>query len=122
MNLTQKKILRALQEKDSAIQELHAQTGYSIGGIRGRVSELRKLGYTIVYNAKKYHLIDEEEQVCQKLQRCLKEENLLGTPVLIRQLEYYTGLTKHQLMSCFVALSKHQKLIQLTPEKVIIYP
>lgn len=102
---------------------LERETGYSYDGIRGRISELRKMGYTIIYDGSRYHLKQEKEKnITDAVRSAMKKERLFDMPILITQLEYITGFKKQELMHLFIQLSKHNKLVQLSQNKVLIHP
>jgi len=123
MNKSQKAILSVLRKKSASMRVLEKDTGYSYDGIRGRISELRKMGFDISYDGKKYLLSNEQQKnVYETVSSTLKKNNLFNVPILITQIEYHTGLKKEELMPLFVELSKKEKLVQLSQNKLIIYP
>lgn len=83
MRKAHKVILKALSQKPLTKEELVEQTGYSYDGIRGRISEMRKLGYDI-----DYELVEEKRYILkhqskQKLIKFLDEHNLYGREINI---------------------------------------
>mgnify|MGYP000306510037 CR=1 FL=1 len=118
------KILEALKKRPLSKEELIEATGYSYDGIRGRISELRKLGYDIqlkevpvTITVKKYVLTPRN-----KLLEYIESNNLynmqLNVKHLARAINEPLETTKHLIAKLFSDPKIH--ITQLTSDTIII--
>ena len=80
---THKKILTALNEQPRTMEELMKATGYSRDGLRGRISELRKMGYEIDFSMpteREYSLVLKPKD---KILLWMKEKKSYGKTINI---------------------------------------
>ena len=90
MRKTHKKIYESLKKKPMSKEELIESTGYSYDGIRGRISEMRKLGFDIVYTEvteKKYILLNDatdENKVIEYIEKKRLFDKVLNVNVLAK--------------------------------------
>ena len=61
MNRSHELILKAIQQEKLTGREIAGKTGLSYDGIRGRISELRKMGYPIKIDGDRYYMNGTEK-------------------------------------------------------------
>ena len=101
MRKTHKKIYESLKKKPMSKEELIESTGYSYDGIRGRISEMRKLGFDIVYTEvteKKYILLKDitnKNKVIEYIEKMKLFDKVLNVNVLARNVRLsFDDITK----------------------------
>jgi biotin operon repressor len=104
-------------------EELIEKTGYSYDGIRGRISEIRKLGYDIDYEIveeKKYVLKKTREQ---KLLNFLKDKRLYGQAIDIKKVARYMEVPVDDVIKEISELfnSNEYTVMQVSNNKVKIF-
>ena len=97
MRKAHKIILHELSKRPLTKEELIEKTGYSYDGIRGRISEIRKLGYDI-----DYELMEEKRYVLkhrgkQKLTSFLEKYQLYGKEINIDTVGKRLGMSLDEM-------------------------
>jgi len=121
MNTSQKKIMESLSKEPMSLSELSYATGYTKDSIRGRISELRKLGYIIELkpvDTKKYFL-SKNNQEDQKILDFIKNRNLYQKPIEIEQLSKTLKISLSELKDALSRIFKSGKLVQLSTTKIM---
>jgi len=98
MKQPHKKILHELEKRPLSSDELQEKTGYSYSGIRGRIAEMRKLGFDIELKEvteKKYVLKQNSKK--EKFLDFIEEINGYNRVVNLKQIEKETGLTEEDI-------------------------
>lgn len=113
-------ILDALSKKPLTKEELVAQTGYSYDGIRGRISEMRKLGYDI-----DYELVEEKKYILkhhgkQKLIDLLNKYNLYGQTINLNNVANRLGMSTDEIISAVSKLfsDSNYNVLQLAQDQI----
>lgn len=125
MNKTQKTIWSALEEHGPlSMLELHLLTGLSKDGIRGRISELRKMGHKAEMTkvtSKKYVLV--EKPLWTKIIALVEEENLWGKELNFTMLAVEFGVFEADIVDAMRILYRSGKyaLTQMSNQKVRLF-
>jgi len=128
MNESQRNILKQLEQSPLTGEELVEHTGYSPNGIRGRISELRKLGYDIQYEerteikkikVKKYVL---KSKKTDEFLTYLKKRALFGKVIDVSVVAKQIGMTVEEIQSIIgkLFLNPNYSVIQLSNVQVKI--
>jgi len=118
------KIYEALKKRPMSKDELVESTGLSYDGIRGRMSEMRKLGFDIQLTEiteKKYVMVsDFLTSNKNKLLTYLKEAKLFDAPIDIDNTAKKIGLTFNDVVNIVSELfnDKEFSVVQLSNTKV----
>ena len=125
MNKTQKTIWTALEEHGPlSMLELHLLTGLSKDGIRGRISELRKMGYKAEMTqvtSKKYVL--SVKPLWAKIIALVKEEDLWGKELRFMVLAVEFDVRENDIADAMHIIYKSSKyaMTQITNNRVRLY-
>ena len=117
---SQKKILDVLKKKSASSEELTTITGLSPDGIRGRISETRKLGYNIKKIDGKYHLYDDNSDM-EKVISYIAGHNQYGLKIEISRLMDELDMSHEKISDVFSKLYHRKQLFQVSKDVVIIY-
>jgi len=124
MNEIQKKIIDALTTYGSlSAQELQLITGHSQSGLRGRISELRKLGFNIelgVETTKKYALVEKKTNDADKILKWVDDTDNYNVPLDYKKLSNILKISNDNIVSAMVKIHKMGILQQLTNTKAMI--
>jgi len=119
---SQLKIFNLLKKKNFTLKEMQKQTGLSLDGIRGRVSEIRKQGYDITKINGKFHLETNKKITnTKKVLRYVETQNQFGFRITVDELINKTKLTKEEISEVLSYLYQKKQLLQITSNQVIIY-
>lgn len=118
MQKSHKIILDVLSKQPLTKDELVKKTGYSYDGIRGRLSEMRKLGYNITLDESKY-ILKEKHNIIDYLSK----HNLYGSTIDINDVAQQLVIPKDDVIKDISKLffNKKYKVIQISKDKVAIY-
>ena len=117
---THKKILKALNEQPRTMDELVKSTGYSRDGLRGRISEMRKMGYQIdlvLPTEKEYVVVSKPKD---KVLDYLKKSGNYGRTINIRGMSTILKLPREIVKSVIAELFSSHKVTQLSNDTFII--
>jgi len=117
---SQKKILDVLRERSASSEELAMITGLSPDGIRGRISETRKLGHNIKKIDGKYHLYDDNADI-EKVISYIASHNRFGLKIEVGELMDKLDMSHEKLTAILSKLYHRKQLVQVTKDTVIIY-
>ena len=117
---SQKKILGVLRKKPASSEELAMITGLSPDGIRGRISEINKLGYNIKKIDGKYCLCDNNSDI-EKVISYIAHHNLYGSKIKISKLMDELDMSHEKISDVLSKLYRRKQLLQVTKDTVIIY-
>jgi len=117
---SQKRILDVLKNKPASSEELTMITELSPDGIRGRISEIRKLGYEINKVDGKYRL-DEDRLTAEKLLSYVESNKLYGQKIKVSMLMNELDMSHEKLTDILSKLYHRKQLLQVTKDVVIIY-
>ena len=98
MRKPHQKILHELEKRPLSSDELHEKTGYSYSGIRGRITEMRKLGFDIQLQEvteKKYVLKQNSKK--ETFLDYIEKINGYNRLINLKQIEKETGLTEEDI-------------------------
>lgn len=116
-------LLDVLSRKPMSKKELSEETGYSEDGIRGRLSEMRKLGYDIVLEEvtdRKYVLKYGPKE---KVLKFLKENDMFSIKFDVKKVGNEIGLS-HDDVAIGVAkvfVDKRYSVLQLAKDEVVVF-
>ena len=117
---SQKKILDVLRKRTASSEELAMITGLSPDGIRGRISEINKLGYNIKKIDEKYHLYDDNSDI-EKVISYVASHNRFGLKIEMGELMDKLDMSHEKLSDVLSKLYRRKQLLQVTKDTVIIY-
>jgi len=123
MSTAQRKILNLLVKKDISIKEISEITGYSTSGIRGRISELRDIGYTIITVGsfpKKYRLIFDKDDLAKKILDLVERRRMYGKRLEYAAIARVLRTDQNQVEAAMQKIHKHGMLIQLSNGSAMI--
>lgn len=120
---SQRKILDVLKQHDASLDSLSKDTGYSIDGIRGRISEIRKKEYNIEKIDGEYHLHPSKADHTQAIIDYVDRYTLSGTILYIDILSSKLKLSSEQIIEGISQLFKRENInvVQLSKDSVTIY-
>lgn len=111
-----KRVLSVLKYANLSQEEISNITGYSKDGIRGRISELRKLGYKIQYIDGRYSLQSSYKNIYKWIQK----HHPINQPVSIRVISDETNSNIDSVKSFFAVLIQNKKARQISNDKIIL--
>lgn len=124
MGKAQRKVIDLLSEhKELSINEIHLLSGYSKSGVRGRISELRREGYTIEVvekPTKKYVYKGTGDPVVDKIEALLEAKNLFGQVLEYRKLAKALETNLPAVENAVASMYNRYDILQLSQTKVII--
>lgn len=122
-----KKIIDLLSEhKQLTVKELELLTGYTYNGLRGRISEIRKLGYNIeqrIEPTKKYVFLGKTEEHkinADKILLWLKETYNFDKDLKYSTIATAIQLPQHDTNDAMITLQKRGLLLQTSNTSGII--
>jgi len=127
MKPSHKKIINALSEhKQLSAKELELLTGYSYNGLRGRISEIRKLGYIIELRdipTKKYVFLGKtktEKENVTKIINWLERTNNYNKNLKYSTISKMTNLSLKDVIDVMITLQKRNLVLQTSNTSAII--
>ena len=126
LNKSHSAILAALTESPLTKNELKLATGQSPDGLRGRISEMRKLGYEITLQEpkeieKKYYLISlPVDKKTNEVLEWLEEKSLFGSLIPISKISSSLGIAIEDVESIIADLFETHSVVQLSQTTVKI--
>lgn len=126
MRSAHKKLLEILEGGDFSLKELVEITGYSSDGIRGRLSEMNKLGHRIERLNGKYHLVSTKikNNVKINVKRIfdfVEKYRLYGHRVHIEKLMIGLNLSHGEVSEALGKIHQRGQLLQWKKDIVIVY-
>lgn len=121
LNKSHKAILGALTEHPLTRLELKLITGQSPDGLRGRISEIRKLGYDIKLQEKiekKYCLISKPPENVDKILDWLEEKRLFGKVVSYLTISEQLDISVKDVEDAIVEIFKTHGVVQMSKNSV----
>jgi biotin operon repressor len=125
MQKSHEKILSLLSKKSLTREELLEKTGYSYDGIRGRLSEIRKLGYDIQYKdvtEKKYVLVSQPSQYTDAIINWAESKGHINEPLEYEQIKKALNISDNDIHDAMYHVYKKGRLLQLANDKGKILP
>ena len=113
MNEIKKRIIELLKEhKRISVGEISSRLNYSESGVRGRISELRKMGYDIQNKEKHYFLRGMTAK--NRILEYLNKTNRYGVAIDINVLGEKLGMSREDIDEGMFELYKDGRLLQLS--------
>ena len=117
------KILKQLQQhKELTPLELEILTNSSPSGLRGRIAELRRLGYKIdlVPVTTKKYILQENNTNAQNIYNWVVNNNLIRKPIAYETISKQLNLPLEAVTTAMILLHKNGRLQQLSNHKAIV--
>jgi len=124
LNKSHSAICKALTESPMTKNELTRFTGQSFDGIRGRISEMRKLGFDIQLQTpseieKKYYLVSlPVEKKPNKVLEWLTDKKLFGSVIPILKISDSLSMAVEDVELSIVELFKTHRVVQLSQNTI----
>lgn len=125
MQKSHEKILSLLSKKSLTREELLEKTGYSYDGIRGRLSEIRKLDYDIQYKdvtEKKYVLVSQPSPYTDVIINWAESKGHINEPLEYEQIKKALNISDNDIHDAMYHVYKKGRLLQLANDKGKILP
>lgn len=116
-------ILEQLKRRPMSKYELADMTGYSLDGLRGRISEMRKLGYDIQLvevTETKYELVKAIKSCKEKLVEYLEKVNAFDKVIDIHIVAKNIHMSVDEVTQSISELFDDYTVVQMSNTKVII--
>jgi len=124
MNEIHQKIIHALTtNKSLSLKELQLITSYSRSGLRGRISELRKIGYNIqvrTETVKKYVMVKHDENNVDKILQWVHDTDNYNVPLEYEKLSHILNIPLNNLTTAMIDIHQMGMLQQITNTKAMI--
>lgn len=119
---SQKKLLELLQKKAMSSEELVKRTGLSPDGIRGRLSETRKLGYEITKINGIYHLtVSDKMKHVEQILKFVEQHHLSKQKIPVNVLQDKLKISHEELTDALIELYHQNRLLQISNKIVVIH-
>lgn len=115
MRTTHQNIINLLKERPHTLSEISEKLQKNHNGIRGRISEIRKLGYNITRKSGNY-VLDRENP----LVTFIKDHNLFNKEVNIKNISIQIDIPYDQILGEVSSLIRNNQAVQLSNNTILV--
>ena len=123
MKVSHRLLLDKLREKPYTSEELQLLLNMPKSSITARLSEMRKLGYSISlknFTVQKYVLKVTPKVIAEKILRYIEEKGLFDTPLSFNIISKNLDISVEEVRSAMPIVFKRTIMLQLEKETILI--